>query len=130
MSHALCPHKGLDIFVGNLVNYKKVNETSTEARLATDSCTPDYTNSWTAEHRVYCVAHLGPRPFCQTNTMQILVACYRDCVANFVLLLVHGMVLYRVALFGTACGGSLAIIWHCNNKWWLRVNYMALQHKK
>ena len=51
---------------------------STEASLAPDGCTADYTNSCTYVHRVFCVVQLGPMPFCQTKTMQILVACYRD----------------------------------------------------
>jgi hypothetical protein len=54
---------------------KKINETSTEASLAPDSCTADYT---ALIHRVYCVVQIGPTPFCQTNTMQIVVACYID----------------------------------------------------
>ena len=74
------------VSVGNLVNYKKVNETSTEARLAPHSCTADYTNSWTYVNIVYCVVQLGPRPFCQTNTMQTHVASYRDRVAHFFLI--------------------------------------------
>ena len=42
------------VSVGNLINYKKISKTSTEASLAPDSCIPDYTNTCTYVHRVHC----------------------------------------------------------------------------
>jgi hypothetical protein len=67
--------------MANLVKLQKINKTSTEASLVPDSCTADYTNSCTYVHRVYFVVQLCPTPFCQTKTMQIIVACYRDHAA-------------------------------------------------
>ena len=39
------------------------------------------------------------------------------------------MIDFRVALFGTLCGGPMYGIWHTENYWWPEVWYLAHQLK-
>jgi hypothetical protein len=71
---------GRTFSVLNLINlFIKVNETSTEASLARDSCTADYTTAAQCTYVLCCSA--WPNAILPTQTKQILVACYRHRIA-------------------------------------------------
>ena len=89
MSNALGSYTGSDIFLGKFskITTKKVNKTSTEASLAPDSYTADYTNSSTYVHRVYCVVQLWPNAILPNQndavTYCLLPRPYRNFVYKF-----------------------------------------------